>query len=46
MPDSQFEFPLLLFRILFVFILSVMPQCIQLCINEYIAINSGGNVSK
>ena len=46
MPDSQsrepgFESPLLLFRSLGIF----SPRPLS-CINDYLAIDSGGNVSK
>ena len=51
MPDSQsreprFESPLLMFRSLGTFVLSMVPQFTQLYnVNEYLAIDSGGNVS-
>ena len=49
MPDSQsrdpgFESPLLPFQSLGIFVLSMRPQATK-HINEYLAIDSGGNVS-
>ena len=51
MPDSQsrepgFESPLLPFRSLGIFFHFTTPQSTQLYINEYLAIDSGGNVSE
>ena len=48
MPDSQssepgFESPLLPFRRLGIFVLSIDAPVV--CINEYLTIDSGGNVS-
>ena len=50
MPDSQssepgFESPLLPVQSLGIFVHSMTLQFTQHCINEYLAIDSGGNVS-
>ena len=49
MPDSQsrkpaLEFPLLPFRSLSIFVLSTTPQFS--CVNDYLAVDGGGNMSE
>ena len=45
--SQRHESPLLPFRSLGIFVLSTMPQASSVsCINEYLAVDGGGNVSE